>query len=91
MDLPQVGAGGQGQVLGVADGPGGGHGAEQVAGIDRINVDILESLRQCLDLTVAIVGDETVIVTVHAAIEVALGLGMPDEIDLGHEDLHCFF
>ena len=87
VDLPQVGPGDQGQALGVADGPGGGHGAEEVAGIDGVHGDVPEPLRQGLDLAVAVVGDEAVIVAVHAAVEVALGLGMPDEIDLGHEDL----
>ena len=74
----------EGQALGHIDGPGGGHGAEQVAGVDRVYGGVGEALLQRLDLPVPIVGDEAVVLAVDAAVEVALCLGVSDEIKCGH-------
>ena len=82
--LPQVGPGLEGQALGHIDGPGGGHGAEQVAGVDRVYGGVGEALLQRLDLPVPVVGDEAVVLAVDAAVEVALCLGVSDEIKCGH-------
>ena len=74
----------QGQALGDIDGPGGSHGAEQVAGVDRVDGDILEALLQGFDLPVAVVGDEAVILAVDAAVEVAFRLGVSNQVQFGH-------
>ena len=82
--LPQVGAGLERQTLGNIDGPGGGHGPEQVAGIHRVNGDIGKAFLQGLDLPVAVVGDETVILAVDAAVQVSLRLGVSNEVQCCH-------
>ena len=72
------------QALGSGDGLGGGHGAEEIAGIDRVNGDIPETLLQGFDLAVAVVGDEAVILAVDAAVEIPLRLGVSNEVKFGH-------
>ena len=83
-DLPQVGPGVQGQALGAADGLGGGHGAEEVAGIHGVDGDGGEARLQGFDLPVAVVGDEAVILAVDAAVQVALRLGVSNEVQCCH-------
>ena len=85
VDLAQVPAGVEREVLRPADrAAGGGHGAEEVAGIDDVDVDRLEPAAQGLDLAVAVVGDEAVVLAMDAAVEVALGLRVADEVQGGH-------
>lgn len=59
-----------------------GHGPEQVAGIHRVNGDIGKAFLQGLDLPVAVVGDETVILAVDAAVQVSLRLGVSNEVSV---------
>ena len=81
----------EGETLGLVDGLGGGAGAEEVGGIHRVNVDIFKAAAENIDLTVATVGNEAVILSVGNAVEVALRLGVADEIDGCHTMLtHSF-
>ena len=84
VDLPQAGVGVQLQSLGDIDRPCGGHGAIEVAGPHRIDVDILKAALEGGDLGKAVVGDERVIPAVDAAVQIPLGLGVTDEINGGH-------
>ena len=83
-DLPQVRAGDEGQALGDEEGAGSRHGAEEVAGIDGVDGHVGEPVPQGCDLAVAVVGDETIILAVDAAVEIALRLGVTNEIECGH-------
>ena len=85
-DLPQIRPGPQRKSLGLTDCPGGGLGAEEVTGVHRVNRNILEPVGQRGDLTVAIVGDEAVVPPVNPAVEVALRLGMPDDVNSRHTE-----
>ena len=85
-DLPQVGAGDEGQALGDEEGAGCGHGAEEVAGIDGVDGHVSEPVPQGCDLAVAVVGDEAVVPPVNPAVEVALRLGMPDDVNSRHTE-----
>ena len=84
LQLPQAGIGAQLQPLERINGPGGGRRPEQVAGVDRVNMDIPEARLQGGNLPVAVVGDEGVVPAVDPAVQVALGLGVADEVDRGH-------
>ena len=81
----------EGETLGLVDGLGGGAGAEEVGGVHRVNVDIFKAAAENVNLTVAAVGNEAVILSVGNAVEVALRLGVADEIDGCHTMLtHSF-
>ena len=59
--------------------------AVEVGGIDGVNADALEALRERADLLrAAPVGDQAVIVPVGDAVEVALRFGVADEVDFRH-------
>ena len=83
-NLPQGLPGDQGQALGFVDGPGGGPGAEEVAGVHRVHMDGFEPVGQSGDLPVAQVGDQAVVMAVDAAVEVPLGFRVADQVDLSH-------
>ena len=71
VDLPQAGVQVEGEVFGQIDGPGGELGADQVAGVDRLDGDSGKALLQGLDLTHAVGGDQGVIPAVDAAVQIA--------------------
>ena len=58
--------------------------ALQIAGIHRVERHIAEPLGERVDLLAAARRDLTVPVALDAAVEIALRLGMADEIDRGH-------
>ena len=75
----------QGQALGDINRLGRGLGADQVAGVYGVHRDVPEPPGQGLHLPgAAIVGDQALLLAVGDAIEVALGLGVADEIDFRH-------
>ena len=86
-DLPQVAAPVERQFFGDVNGGGGGAGAVEVAGVYGIDVDVREPPLQSPDLLLAQVGEDTVVLALGNAVEVALSLRMPDEIEFGHECL----
>ena len=91
VDLAESGLEVEGETLGLVDGLGGGAGAEEVGGVHRVNVDIFKAAAENVDLTVAAVGNKAVILPVGNAVEVALRLGVADEIDGCHTMLtHSF-
>lgn len=83
-DLPQVPPPVQGQALGLVNGAGGGAGAVEVAGVDRVDGNIRESARQRLDLPLAPVCDAAVSLSLGDAVQVALRLCVANQIDGGH-------
>ena len=83
-DLPQVPPPVQGQALGLVNGAGGGAGAVEVAGVDRVDGNIRESARQRLDLPLAPVCDAAVGLSLGDAVQVALRLCVANQIDGGH-------
>jgi len=83
-DFPQIGAGARLQAMGAPERPGGGLGAEQVAGVDRVDGFPRETALQGGDLAVAVVGNQAVIPAVDAAVEIALRFCMADDIEFGH-------
>ena len=72
------------QPLGLIDRPGGGHGAVEVAGVHRVDMNGFKALLQRLDLPKTVFGDEGIVSPVDAAVEVALRLRVADEIDRSH-------
>ena len=83
VQLPELRVGVQGESLGHIDRPGSGHGAVQVAGPHRVHGDVPEAGLQGLDLPEAVVSNQGIVPPVDAAVEVALRLGVADEIDGG--------
>ena len=71
--------------LGLVDGAGGGAGAVEVAGVHIVDVDIGKTALQSLHLAPAPVGEVAVALALDDAVEVALRLGVADEIDPGHD------
>ena len=85
VHLPEGGLQVQGQALGDINRLGGGLGADQVAGVYGVHRDVPEPPGQGLHLAgAAIVGDQAFLLAVGDAIEIALGLGVADEIDFRH-------
>ena len=87
VDLAQVALGVQRKVVIAADRPGRQHRALQVAGIQRVDFHIAHSFGKGVDLPETERGDIAVPMALHRAVEVALGLGMADEIDFCHDKL----
>ena len=83
-DLPQAGVDPEREPPGTVDGPGGGHGPVEVAGIYRVKVDALKPLFQGLHLLPALAGEQAVVPAVAAAVEIALRLSVADKIYGGH-------
>ena len=90
VDLPQAGICVQLQSLGHIDGPGGGPGAVQVAGPDRIHRHAGKPRLQGLDLLPAVLRDQGVIPAVDPAVEVPLRLRVADQIDRCHNTTPLF-
>ena len=88
MDLPQLPGAVQGQIMEAGDGGGGEPGAVQVAGIERVDLHIPETLRQRVDLAAAHGGHISIPMPLHHAIAVALSLGMPNEINFRHKSAY---
>ena len=84
VDLPQRWHPVEGQALGLIDGAGGGAGTVQVAGIHRVNMDILEPLFQSPDLPPAPVREVTVLLALGNAVQVALRLRVANQINGRH-------
>ena len=79
------------QALWLVDGPGGGAGAEQVAGVHCVHMNIGKAVPERGDLLVAPLCDQAVIVSVGNAVEIALGLGVTDKIKPRHTTVtHSF-
>ena len=79
------------QPLRLIDGPGGGAGPEQVAAVHRVNVYVVKALFQYPELLIAPVGDQAVVLAVGDAVEVALRLGVTDQINSCHSTFtHAF-
>ena len=74
----------QRQSLGDVDRPGGGHGAEEVAGVYGVDLHVLKPLFQGLDLAISVVRDQAVILSVDPAVEVSLSLRVADQIKCCH-------
>ena len=85
-DLPQRRIQMKGQAPGPGDRLGGGPGALEVAGIGRVDRYVREAPGQGLDLPQAVGGDVAVIPAVGAAVQVALGLGVADDVKCGQSD-----
>ena len=91
MDLPKGRIGVQFQALGLIDRPGGGAGPEQVAAVYRVDVHIVKALFQHPQLPIAPVGDQAVVLAVGDPVEIALRLGMADQIYSRHSTFtHAF-
>ena len=84
VDLPEPGIGVQGQALGPVKGFGGAPGPVEVAGPDPIDGDLGEARLQGRDLQQAVGGDPGVELPVEAAVDVALGLGVTDQVKSRH-------
>ena len=87
VDLAQLALGAQRQRVIAADRPGREHRALQVAGVQRVDLHVAHPLGERVDLLQAERGHVAVPVPLHRAEEVALGLGVADEIDFGHVSL----
>ena len=74
----------QRQVFGQVHRAGCAAGAAEVAGVDRVDLHVLEALRQRGDLASAVGRDHRVIVPLQAAKDVALRLGVTDEVERRH-------
>ena len=91
MDLPEGRVGVQFQTLGFIDGPSGGAGPEQIAAVHRVDVYIVKALFQHPQLLIAPVGDQAVVLAVGDPVEIALRLGMADQIYSRHSTFtHAF-
>ena len=91
VNLPEGGLQMQLQPLRLIDGPGGGAGPEQVAAVHRVNVYVVKALFQYPELLIAPVGDQAVVLAVGDAVEVALRLGVADQINSCHSTFtHAF-
>ena len=79
------------QPLGLVHRAGGGAGPEQVAAVHRVDMHIVKPLLQHMELLIAPVGDQAVILAMGNAVEVALRLGMPHKINRCHSTFtHAF-
>ena len=83
-DLAQARVGVQLECFRDIDGRGGLAGAIEIAGITGVNLDRFKAAAERLDLKQAVRRDERIVPAVDAAIGVALGLGVADEIKRGH-------
>ena len=83
-DFPETRAAVEGQAVGAADGRGGGPGAVEVAGVNRVDADVRKAALQGPDLPPAPVGEAALVLALGDAVEVALRLGVADEVDGGH-------
>ena len=84
IDLAQVENGVQLQRAEAPDRLGGEHRAAEVAGIERVDLHAAEARGERVDLEQAQGGDVAVPVTLHRAVEIALRLGVADQIDFCH-------
>ena len=83
-DLPEARAAVEGQVFGPVNGRGGGPGAVEVAGVNRVDGDVREAALQGLHLPPAPVREIALVLALGDAVEVALRLGVADKIDGSH-------
>ena len=83
-DLRQARRGHGGNVVIARDRLGCHARARQAAAVERINVLVPESLRERVDLLQTERGDAAVPVALNAAVEVALCLRVPDQINFRH-------
>ena len=88
-DLPEAGAAVKGQVLRLIKGGSGGPGPVEVAGVDGVDGDVREAPLQGPDLPPAPVRKVAVVLALGNAVEVALRLGVADEIEIGHNKASC--
>ena len=56
----------------------------QVAGIDGVQVDGAKTLFQCSNLTESVLRQVAIVMSVEAAVEVALRLSVPDDVYFCH-------
>ena len=83
-DFPEARAAVEGQAMGAVDGGGGGPGPVEVAGVDGVNMDVREAALQGIHLPPAPVGETALVLALGDAVEVALRLGVANEVDGGH-------
>ena len=88
--FPEVRVYTQRQAPGQTDGLGGLHGAGQIAGVDGVHVDVFKTLGEGLNLTVAQGSEQAIVPAVTTAVQIALRLGMTDEINCGHVGCSLF-
>ena len=84
VDLAQIEDRVQFHRLKAADRVGGEHRAFEVAGIERVELHAAEALGQGVELPQAQRGDVAVPVSLHRVVDVALRLGVADQIDFCH-------
>ena len=85
VHLPQAGVGVQGEIFRDVHRPGGGHGAVQVAGINRVHTLFGKAPLQRRNLAAAVGGDQAVIPAVGPTVQVALCLRVADDIKSRHK------
>ena len=83
-DLAQARVGVQLECFRDIDSRGGLAGAIEIAGITGVNLDWFKAAAERLDLKQAVRRNQRIVPAVDAAIGVALGLGVADEIKRGH-------
>ena len=76
----------EGKAFGLVDGGGGGLGAEKVAAEHRVDGNIGKAAAEGPQLAIAPGRDGAVVLAVGHPVEIALRLGVADEIDGRHMD-----
>ena len=84
-DLPQLPAAVEYQTLGFVNCAGRGTGAVEIAGVHSVNLDIRKPPLQSLHLPPATVCQIAVALPLGDPVEIALRLGVADQIDVRHD------